>query len=397
MKCPNCGRETPDYQEQCIFCSARLANPKILKTDEKKGNSYRPVVVFFAALVIVMVLLILNPFEKKPADGTQTAAADSTQGSSAESEIVDAENSFAKDGKKTDANTDSGETAESDQTTVEETVEEQHQPEPETVVVYNAATVLDEDYLQKVMKSAGSGVNYSVCVADLSTGNYTGVNPEDEVSASAMVNIPILYTAASMIDEGKMSLSTGITFRYSVGGRGNLKKSDDGRKFSLEELLKVMLQYSDNNATNTLLDYFGMNRIEEVCHNNGFRSVSLGGRIMETKDNTSNDNYVSAKDLCGMIYHIYQNNYDSVNRDFLYQNLKLRDETADAGLCRSIRGKYYNLNGVKEYKYNEIAVVDNGKTPYVIAYLANDAKMENLEAVASTLGEYVSQRVDSIE
>ena len=48
-------------------------------------------------------------------------------------------------------------------------------------------------------------------------------------------------------------------------------------------------------------------------------------------------------------------------------------------------------------KYNEIAIIDNGSTPYVIAYLTNNVEMDDLQDVASTLGKYVHQRVDSIK
>ena len=76
--------------------------------------------------------------------------------------------------------------------------------------------------------------------------------------------------------------------------------------------------------------------------------------------------------------------------------MHLQDGSDDSGLCGSIHCDYYNLNGVKNNKYNEIAIIDNNVTPYAIAYLANDADMERLQEVAATLGEYVHKRVDSI-
>ena len=140
-----------------------------------------------------------------------------------------------------------------------------------------------------------------------------------------------------------------------------------------------------------------MDTLESICHKNGFDSVRINGRLMETKDNTSSDNYISAKDLCGMIYQLYSNKFSGgINRSFLTRYMHLQDGSDDSGLCGSIHCDYYNLNGVKNNKYNEIAIIDNNVTPYAIAYLANDADMERLQEVAATLGEYVHKRVDSI-
>lgn len=357
--------------------------------------NHLPIIIFSLLLAGVLLLLIFNPFKGFFSTSSSTSGSSAaTSGTTMSSASADPDDNSADDHS---AQSNNAATVKED-TDADSSVPESTESDPDDTasVKETAASVLDADKLRQIMNSAGSGVNYSVCIADLSTGEYTGVNYDDKVSASAMVDIPILYTAAYMISQNKLSLSDGITFHYSVGGRGTLKSSDDGRRISLEELLRAMLQYSDNNATNTLLDYFGMDTIENVCASNGFDSVSLNGRIMETKDNTSSDNYVSARDLCGMIYHIYTDRFPSINKSFLYKNMVLKDSTADSGLCGKINCSYYNLNGVKADKYNEIAIIDNGKTPYVVAYLANSALREDLEDVASTLGGYIHQRVDSI-
>lgn len=383
MECPVCHRETPSNQSQCIYCGAHLNTKQEPNKTNPPRINLRPIILFIIALVAVLLLLLFNPFShiQNSSSGSTSKPAASTQSEeNAEAEAADS--------------TDSGEL--SPQADADAADSSETQTEAESPAQENAASVLAAEDLRDIMNMAGSGVNYSVCIADLSSGYYTGVNEEDEVSASAMVAVPILYTAGYLINQDQLSLSTGITFHHTVGGRGKLKASDNGRNIELAELLKAMLQYSDNNATNTLLDYFGMDQIEAVCHDNGYSSVSLNGRIMETTDNTSNDNYVSARDLCGMIYSIYTGVFPDINKSFLFDYMQLQDSTADSGLCNHVGCDYYNLNGVKANKYNEIAIIDNGRTPYVIAYLANDAEREDLESVASTLGQYVYQRVDNI-
>ena len=398
MKCPVCHRDTPSNQNQCIYCGAPLRGTPGQNTKNTNPDriNYKPVVIFFVAVVTVLLIMIFHPF-----GSNTTTVANGNSGSSqapASQEYPPASSSSEESagGEATEEAADE-EIPPEEEEAEPAPAEAQADPEPAAEEeMINAASILDSNNLQKIMATAGSGVRYSVCIADLNAGFYTGTKEDSAVSASAMVAIPILYTSGYLISKDQLSLSTEITFHYSVGGRGKLKSSDNGRKIKLVELLKAMLQYSDNNATNTLLDYFGMDRIEQICHNGGYNSVNLNGRIMETKDNTSSDNYVSALDLCGMIYDIYTSKFPKINKAFLYKYMQLQDSTVDAGLCNHITCNYYNLNGVKADKYNEIAIIDNGKTPCVIAYLANGALREDLEDVASTLGQYVHQRVDNI-
>ncbi len=400
MRCPHCGRNIPDNRPQCIYCGTRLDMSHPGTNSENKTNIL-PIAGFFVLMVAILLLLIFDPFHTDSSDedgpGGQTsqeAAPDS--GDSDSNAGNTAGGSPDTDGNDADAGTPS----EDDNPATADTSDNGNGGQTDTPPAKDpdtAASVLDPEKLRQIMDRAGSDVNYSVCITDLNTGSYTGVNASDPTSASAMVAVPILYAAAYEIDRGDLSLSDKITFHYSVGGRGKLKKSDNGRSLSLESLLQAMLEYSDNNATNTLIDYFGMDTLESICHKNGFDSVRINGRLMETKDNTSSDNYISAKDLCGMIYQLYSNKFSGgINRSFLTRYMHLQDGSDDSGLCGSIHCDYYNLNGVKNNKYNEIAIIDNNVTPYAIAYLANDADMERLQEVAATLGEYVHKRVDSI-
>lgn len=398
MKCPACGRDTPSNQKQCIYCGAPLLGTPEQNIDRTNPGriNYTRVAAIIAVVVAVLLIMIFRSL-----GSNTTSAASGSTGSSQASASQKTASASSESEESTDRETVEEAAGEEvlpqKEETPSEQAESQTEPKAPEVEKENAATVLDPDNLQKIMATAGSGVRYSVCITDLTTGYYTGTREDTAVSASAMVAIPILYTSGYLIGQDQLSLSTEITFHYSVGGRGKLKSSSNGRRIKLVELLKAMLQYSDNNATNTLLDYFGMDRIEAICHNGGYTSVSLNGRIMETKDNTSSDNYVSALDLCRMIYDIYTSKFPKINKAFLYKYMKLQDSTVDAGLCNRISCSYYNLNGVKAKKYNEIAIIDNGRTPFVIAFLANEALMEDLEDVASTLGQYAHQRIDNID
>lgn len=408
MRCPYCGKITVDYQDRCIYCGKPVSAKGRRKERVFDDSRVKVLLIIAASLAIVLLLLIFNPFtgiiHPNP-DGSGSTQAPSA--AATESGTGSTAGNLSADGNTKDENPPAAATAASNDPSTATAGNEPAENPPTgatsassgstPVAPPTAVSNLDPDKIRQIMKTAGSGAIYSVCIKDLSEGDYVGVNEKEAVSSSVMVDIPILYTAASLIDQNQLSLSTKIRFKYSVGGRGTYKKSDDGRNIPLEDLLREMLQYSDNNATNTLLEYFGMSSIENTCHSAGFNSVEINNYILKTDDNTDNDNYISASDLCEMIYSIYSGRFQSINKDFLYENMRLKDNTASSGLCGGIDCSYYNLNGVKKEKYNEIAIIDNGKTPYVVAYLTNNVEMDDLQDVASTLGKYVHQRVESVK
>ena len=78
MKCPNCGRTTPDNQSYCSYCGIPL-NYATKSGNKKKRKNYKPYIVFAISAVIVLALMSLNPFksfEKEKTEGTDEKRVD---------------------------------------------------------------------------------------------------------------------------------------------------------------------------------------------------------------------------------------------------------------------------------------------------------------------------------
>lgn len=250
-----------------------------------------------------------------------------------------------------------------------------------------------------VDKASGNGRS-SFAVIDLDTLDLAGSsNMEDGQSASVMVDIPILYTAMIELQEGTIGMDEPVTFHYEVDGRTKLTRSANGQSFPLSELMSYMLLYSDNNATNSLLDYFGMGIIANTCHENGYDSVRIAGKIAKTDDYTDNDNYVSAADLAGMLGEIWNSDTD-LGRSYLEDNMIIQDSARNAGIGKEIGGSvdgFLNLNGQKADKYNEVAVIEENGNAYGVVFLGNHGKLETLQKAAGVLGKDVYNETNDAE
>ncbi|MBQ6907066.1 MAG: zinc ribbon domain-containing protein, partial [Clostridia bacterium] len=87
-------------------------------------------------------------------------------------------------------------------------------------------TIIDKDTHNAAM---------SVCIIDLTTGKeFKTSNADRAMSASAMINIPILYAADNLVkNNGNRLDNIDVRFHYSTSGRSFMEKDQDGNVYDL--------------------------------------------------------------------------------------------------------------------------------------------------------------------
>lgn len=255
---------------------------------------------------------------------------------------------------------------------------------------------LDGSYLSDMVSGYAPSATWSWAVMDIAAGDITGSSSmEESLSASALVNIPILYTVAARVDAGLMSLSDPVYISRPTAGRTQL--SDNvGSSMSVQELLTYMLQYSDNIASNSLMEHLGFGLINSTCAEAGYGSVNLNNYLLSTEDYTANENYVSCADLCRMLSAIYDNQFSCLGKRFLQEYMVIQDSYAYQGLGAYVPGgtTFMNLNGQKSNKYNEVAIVDDGDCAYVVAFMSGMDDGTKLQYAAQDCGYYIYNTLD---
>ncbi len=254
---------------------------------------------------------------------------------------------------------------------------------------------LDEAYISDMVSSYVPDATWSWAVMDIETGDLAGDAMEESLSASALVNIPILYTVASRVDAGLMSLSDSVYISQSTSGRTQLA-SQVGGYLTVRELLTYMLQYSDNIASNSLMEHLGFPVINSTCAQAGYSSVNLNNYLLATEDYTANDNYVSCGDLCRMLSDLYGNKFSCLGKQFLQEYMVIQDSYAYQGLGAYVPGgvTFMNLNGQKSNKYNEVAIVDDGDSAYVVAFMGGMDDGTRLQYASQDFGYYIYNTLD---
>ncbi len=258
-------------------------------------------------------------------------------------------------------------------------------------------TEIDFSKIDSIVSKYSKTAVYSVAVVDLKSGEIVGSrNMEEKMSASNMIAFPILFTADKRIDAGDITLDRSVKFKYiAVGGRGELYKNSDGKHYSLERLLCAMLRSGDGNASNSVLDFVTKRSVNTYCQANDFPGVSIAYFIGKTKENSKQDNFVSAKALCDILFIQYNAETD-LGRDFLAKNLTVNKDTKNTGLGRHLEDKtdtlmdFYN---VTTRKYNDVSIVEKGDTAYAVVWMSNHERHVTLEDVACEVGDYIFETI----
>ena len=120
--------------------------------------------------------------------------------------------------------------------------------------------------------------------------NKTGVF----VSAS-MIKLLILCEFINQTDDNIISLDTNYTYKEEdkVGGAGVIQNEEFGTNFSYNTLAFYMIKYSDNIATNVLIDILGKDKINERAKILGLKSTQLNRKMMTP----GTENYISSEDI----------------------------------------------------------------------------------------------------
>lgn len=250
--------------------------------------------------------------------------------------------------------------------------------------------LINVEQIDSIIAMDANNADVSVCVADIKNDViYATDNAEYSMSASALVNIPILYTISKELENDNCSWNSQVNFQYKFAGRGTIKKEQDGNYFDLDYLVRQMLNYSDNNATNSLIDHFGRNYINNICNKNSFDSVDVQRYLGESSE--YKDNYISAKDATEMLAEIYTSTKDDINKDYLLSHFNIYDDARCNGVGRNLSSNvtFLNHNAVTSSIYNEIAIVVSNNAEYVITVLCNNGQMATSADTVSKISDYV--------
>ena len=124
----------------------------------------------------------------------------------------------------------------------------------------------------------------AVAVKNLKTGESFYLHADDAMPTASLIKLPIMVETYWQAKEEKVKLDTQLTLKKDdkVPGSGILTSHfSDGATFSLKDSVRLMIVFSDNTATNMVLDQIGIPSTNARMAELGFKSTRINAKVFK--------------------------------------------------------------------------------------------------------------------
>lgn len=122
----------------------------------------------------------------------------------------------------------------------------------------------------------------AIAVKHLGTGEAFYLNADDAMPTASLIKIAVLVELYLQADEGKVSVRDLVTLKSSdkVPGSGILTSHfSEGAALPLRDCARLMCVYSDNTATNLILDKVGIANVNKRMEAMGLKETKINAKV----------------------------------------------------------------------------------------------------------------------
>ena len=329
-------------------------------TDAPKKSSNKTIIIIISVLVAILLglsgvaaYLVLND--------TYTSVDDSQEDNNAD------ESDNADDNKDTNNN-------ESDKDDINE------------FVFSSDVNKISNTKVEEIISANSSYTDFNIYVKNLSSGYEYKYAADKDVLASAMVQIVVIDTVLDMAKSGEVDVNNDkYMFSYIHNGkRAPSSEQQDGSMLTIEDYIKDVAEYGDNNKSNHLIDFIGEVKGESSGQNAINKRLS---KLKYTKttvnrktfidpllvDTSVEPNTTSAYDI-GRIFENLINNDVLGDKEYMLSLFKSTDDKGEPiGLKKYIPEDYTsgNVNAMTDQTTSNVSYICNDGTDIIVAILSN--------------------------
>ena len=140
-------------------------------------------------------------------------------------------------------------------------------------------TQLDQRIRAAIARFPGT---VSLYAKNLDSGESYGIREDERVRTASTIKLPIMAAIFNAVDDGRAKWDEQLVLRDSdkVSGSGVLTEFSDGDRFTIADLVHLMIVVSDNTATNLLLDRFTADSVNAFLDKLGLKQTRSLRKIL---------------------------------------------------------------------------------------------------------------------
>ncbi|MBL8818395.1 MAG: serine hydrolase [Planctomyces sp.] len=122
----------------------------------------------------------------------------------------------------------------------------------------------------------------AVCVRHIEKGDEFHWRSEIPQPTASLIKLPVMIAAYRLADSGKLNLNQSVVLTEAdkVPGSGILTDHfSAGLSLSIRDAIRLMIRYSDNTATNLVIDQIGLPTTSQTMNELGFPDTQLHAKV----------------------------------------------------------------------------------------------------------------------
>lgn len=183
---------------------------------------------------------------------------------------------------------------------------------PEMTTLYTTQKMpIVESKLNKLMAQYPS-IKPSIFVWDYDSGKYIDIKANESFPTASIIKIPILIDLFKSIEANQLTIYDEMTLTeyYRSEGSGDLQYKSAGSTYTLDQLARVMIEKSDNTATNMIMSAVGsMTDVNSSIRSWGLKNTYVNNWLPDI----AGTNHSTAKDLATMLYNLDNPGFLNIN------------------------------------------------------------------------------------
>lgn len=240
--------------------------------------------------------------------------------------------------------------------------------------------------------------NSAFYVEDLNTGAWTGIKEKEEFIPASLLKVPVAIGVMKKIDNGDWSMDKKfpIEEKYKDKNFGDLWKSESGTELTVDELLKQMLQKSDNTASNILFFNLSPEDRDEVYYHIGVSNPEAANDNSAGQVSFKN---LTPRNLATFFRALYNATYlTRESSNYLLELLTKTefDQDISGGIPANIKiahkmAAFYDESLQKTQNYHDCGITLYPGHPYLYCLLTKDLKPDLAQKIINGMSGIVYQ------
>lgn len=244
---------------------------------------------------------------------------------------------------------------------------------------------------------SGNVKEMSVYYRDLSDGPWFGINEKVQYNPASMMKVAVMIAWLKRVERDASVLQHKFVFHekdrpipeQSYKPKQTLK---DGASYTVDELLRYMINFSDNRALSVLHFALAPEELTNVLNNMDVINTVVG-----------EENSITAHGFSGFFRVLY--NASFLNKEMSEKALKLMSSDdfpygISAGVPKGTRisskfGEYLDEKNPAKYQLHEFGIVYHPKGPYILGILTRGNNWKIQADIIKSVSEIVYDSVNS--